>query len=169
MKGVRSPVVVAMSGGLDSSVTAMLLKQRGLDVIGVFMSNWNRMDEEGSETKVCPSDQDYADVQEVCAKLRIGELHFASFQKEYWNDVFTPCIDDFSTGLLTPNPDVDCNRHIKFDYLRRYINEHIGIYKTIHRCDFIRSANLIRVMQVNIQLPPGIMRVLLSYLGVTLP
>lgn len=123
---VKRPIVVAMSGGLDSSVSAMLLRQQGHRVIGVFMDNWDRADEAGSENTICPTDKDYEDVQEVCGRLHITELHRVSFRKQYWNEVFTPYIEDYSTGLLTPNPDVDCNRHIKFDYLRRYINENIG-------------------------------------------
>lgn len=121
-----APTVVAMSGGLDSSVTAMLLKQQGRHVIGVFMSNWDRADEAGSENEVCPNDQDFEDVQEVCDRLDIKELHRVSFQKEYWNDVFSPYVEDFATGLRTPNPDVDCNRYVKFDHLRRFINKNIG-------------------------------------------
>lgn len=122
----KRAVVVAMSGGLDSSVTAMLMKQRGHHVIGVFMSNWDRADEAGSENEICPNDQDYEDAREVCDRLGIRELLKVSFQKEYWNDVFTPYVEDYANGLLTPNPDVDCNRHVKFNYLRHYVNAHIG-------------------------------------------
>jgi tRNA U34 2-thiouridine synthase MnmA/TrmU len=122
-----STVVVALSGGLDSSVAALLLRRQGHRVVGVFMSNWDRADEAGSAGGVCPADADYQDVQEVCRRLGITELHRVSFQRQYWTDVFEPFIEGYAGGAQTPNPDVDCNRYIKFDILRKYVNEHIGM------------------------------------------
>jgi tRNA-specific 2-thiouridylase len=80
-KGDR--VVVAMSGGVDSSVSAALLKQQGYQVQGIYMRNWDTADERG----VCTSRQDWEDVQKVCQHLNI-ECHHVDFVKEYWNDVF---------------------------------------------------------------------------------
>ncbi len=98
-------VVVGMSGGVDSSVTALLLKSQGYRVIGLFMKNW---EEEGP----CPAEQDYQDVVAVCNQLDIP--HYAvNFSKEYWEEVFVKCLNDFRAGY-TPNPDILCNREIKF-------------------------------------------------------
>ena len=115
--GRRLRVAVAMSGGVDSSVVAWLLAKAGHEVLGVHMRNWDARDEHG----VCPSDLDWEDVQRVCDQLP-GGPHPAPLQvefvQEYWNDVFTPFIEQFSEGV-TPNPDVACNREIKFGALRQ--------------------------------------------------
>ena len=107
-------VAMAMSGGIDSSVGAMLLQEQGHDVRGVFMRNWDRSDEEGANT--CPIDQDYEDAREVCERLKIP-LYEVSFAKEYWTEVFAPLLADYQSGIRTPNPDVSCNRAIKFNRL----------------------------------------------------
>src|SRR5262249_29701996 len=88
-----------------SSVAAFLLKEQGYRVIGLFMKNW---EEEGP----CPAEQDYQDVVAVCKQLEIP--HYAvNFSKEYWDQVFVKCLQDYAMGH-TPNPDVLCNREIKF-------------------------------------------------------
>ena len=120
----KSTIAVAMSGGIDSSVTALLLQQQGYDCIGVFMQNWDNTDEVGSET--CPIDQDRKDMIQVCDRLKIPYVE-TQFIKEYWNDVFEPMLHSYSNGVTTPNPDVECNRVIKFDALKRYINKELGI------------------------------------------
>ena len=102
-------VAVGVSGGVDSSVAALLLKEQGHDVIGVHMTNWD-IAEEGEEA--C-GEQEARDAHRVCEKLGIG-FHRVSFVREYWNDVFTPFLDGYLAGG-TPNPDVACNRLIKFD------------------------------------------------------
>lgn len=99
-------VVVGMSGGVDSSVTALLLKEAGYDVIGLFMKNWE--EEEGP----CPSAKDHADVVAVAAKLGIPH-YTVNFAKEYWERVFAVCLEQYAAGH-TPNPDILCNREIKF-------------------------------------------------------
>ncbi|WP_198299654.1 tRNA 2-thiouridine(34) synthase MnmA [Tumebacillus avium] len=101
-------VVVGMSGGVDSSVTAWLLKQQGYDVIGVFMKNWDDTDEFGH----CTAEDDFADVRRVCDKIGIP-YYTVNFEKEYYEKVFSYFLDEYRKGR-TPNPDVLCNREIKF-------------------------------------------------------
>ena len=112
-------VVIGMSGGVDSSVAAYLLKKEGYDVIGLFMRNWDASinnDIKGNPTlnnNICPQEQDYNDALNVCNKLNIP-LHRIDFVKEYWDYVFTYFLDELKLGR-TPNPDVMCNKYIKFD------------------------------------------------------
>jgi tRNA-specific 2-thiouridylase len=101
-------VVVGMSGGVDSSVAALLLKNQGYEVIGVFMKNWDEEDESG----VCTSVDDYDDVRRVCQKLDIP-YYTVNFVREYWNKVFQYFLSEYKKGR-TPNPDVMCNKEIKF-------------------------------------------------------
>ena len=99
-------IVVGMSGGVDSSVAAYLLKQQGHDVVGLFMVNW---EEEGG---VCTAEEDYEDVRRVCNV--IGIPYFTvNYAKDYYDRVFKHFLDEFKKGR-TPNPDVLCNREIKF-------------------------------------------------------
>ena len=101
-------IVVGMSGGVDSSVAALLLKRAGHEVIGVFMKNWEEQDENG----VCTSEQDWADVRSVCEVIGIP-YYSVNFAKEYRDRVFSYFLDEYRAGR-TPNPDVLCNREIKF-------------------------------------------------------
>lgn len=101
-------VVVGMSGGVDSSVSALLLKEQGYNVIGIFMKNWDETTEEG----VCTSEEDYNDVRAVCDQIGIP-YYTVTFVKEYWDRVFTYFLDEYKKGR-TPNPDVMCNKEIKF-------------------------------------------------------
>lgn len=99
-------VVVGISGGVDSSVAAYLLKQQGHDVIGLFMINWDEQDGQ------CTAEEDYEDVKRVCNK--IGIPYFSvNYAKEYYDRVFKYFLDEYKAGR-TPNPDVLCNREIKF-------------------------------------------------------
>ncbi|MFD2168450.1 tRNA 2-thiouridine(34) synthase MnmA [Tumebacillus lipolyticus] len=107
-KPEETRVVVGMSGGVDSSVTAWLLKQQGYDVIGVFMKNWDDTDEFGH----CTAEDDFADVRRVCDKIGIP-YYTVNFEKEYYAKVFSYFLDEYRKGR-TPNPDVLCNREIKF-------------------------------------------------------
>ena len=117
-------VVIGMSGGVDSSVAAYLLKKEGYNVIGLFMRNWDAAlnnDIEGNPTfgeNICPQETDYNDALKVCEELNIP-LHRVDFIKEYWNDVFTYFLNELKEGR-TPNPDLMCNKYIKFDLFREY-------------------------------------------------
>ncbi|MBQ3494337.1 MAG: tRNA 2-thiouridine(34) synthase MnmA [Clostridia bacterium] len=101
-------VVVGISGGVDSSVSAYLLKEQGYNVIGLFMVNWEENDDQGN----CTSEQDYEDVKRVCNKLGIP-YYTVNYAKEYYERVFEYFLEEYKKGR-TPNPDVLCNREIKF-------------------------------------------------------
>lgn len=105
---MKKTVVVGMSGGVDSSVAALLLKQQGYTVIGLFMKNWEEKDEKG----VCLSASDFEDVQKVCGQLDIP-CYTVNFVKEYQELVFSHFLTELKKGY-TPNPDILCNREIKF-------------------------------------------------------
>ena len=113
-------VVIGMSGGVDSSVAAILLKKQGYDVVGLFMRNWDSslngdiLGNPDLNNDICPQEKDYNDALEVCKKIGI-ELHRIDFVKEYWDYVFTYFLDELKKGR-TPNPDIMCNKYIKFDY-----------------------------------------------------
>lgn len=101
-------VVLGMSGGVDSSVAALMLKKQGYEVIGVFMKNWDEKDDDG----ICTAVDDYDDVRRVCDELDIP-YYTINFVKEYWDRVFEYFLSEYRRGR-TPNPDVMCNKEIKF-------------------------------------------------------
>ncbi len=107
-------VIIGMSGGVDSSVAALLLKNQGYNVIGLYMLNWEEEDTNG----VCSAESDFADVQRVCSLLSIP-YYSVNFAKEYQDRVFKYFLEEYSAGR-TPNPDVLCNREIKFGPFREY-------------------------------------------------
>jgi tRNA-specific 2-thiouridylase len=101
-------VIVGMSGGVDSSVAALLLQQQGYSVEGLFMKNW----EEDDDEDYCSAAVDLADAQSVSEQLGIP-LHTVNFASEYWDRVFEHFLDEYRAGR-TPNPDILCNKEIKF-------------------------------------------------------
>ena len=107
-------VVVGMSGGVDSSVAALLLKEQGYNVIGLFMNNWEETDENGC----CTSEDDYSDVRRVANLLGIP-YYSVNFAKDYMDRVFSYFLAEYNAGR-TPNPDVLCNREIKFGPFLQY-------------------------------------------------
>lgn len=104
----RPKIAIGISGGVDSAVSAYLLKKQGYDVMGVFMKNWNEEDENG----MCTADQDFEDVRRVCDKIGIP-YYSVNFAREYWERVFSLFLEEYKAGR-TPNPDVLCNKEIKF-------------------------------------------------------
>lgn len=108
MSSAKGKVIVGMSGGVDSSVAALLLIEQGYAVEGLFMKNW----EEDDNTEYCTAKEDFADAQAVCDKIGIT-LHGANFAAEYWDNVFEHFLAEYQAGR-TPNPDILCNREIKF-------------------------------------------------------
>lgn len=130
-----SNIIVGMSGGVDSSVSAYLLKEAGHNVRGIFMKNW-----EGDDTdSFCPAEQDMADAQAVCDKLGI-ELSMVNFANEYWERVFAFFLDEYSAGR-TPNPDILCNKEIKFSAFLDYARN--------AGADYIATGHYVRKSQSN--------------------
>lgn len=113
-------VIVGMSGGVDSSVSAFILQQQGYRVEGLFMKNW----EEDDDTDYCTAAADLADAQAVCDKLGI-HLHKINFAAEYWDNVFEHFLNEYKAGR-TPNPDILCNKEIKFKAFLEYAAEDLG-------------------------------------------
>jgi tRNA-specific 2-thiouridylase len=126
-------IIVGMSGGVDSSVAALLLQQQGHHVEGVFMKNW---DADDTDT-FCPATVDMADAQAVCDKLGI-ELHRVNFAEEYWETVFTHFLAEYRAGR-TPNPDILCNKYIKFAAFLQYAKQ--------RNADFIATGHYVRSQQ----------------------
>ncbi len=107
-------IIVGLSGGVDSSVAALLLKQQNYDVSAVFMKNWNEDDDQD----YCPAEEDFADAQSIAAELNIP-FHGVNFAPEYWDRVFTYFLAEYQAGR-TPNPDILCNKEIKFKVFLEY-------------------------------------------------
>ncbi|MFC0014922.1 MULTISPECIES: tRNA 2-thiouridine(34) synthase MnmA [Allobacillus] len=128
-------VVVGMSGGVDSSVTALLLKQQGYDVVGIFMKNWDDTDEFG----VCTATEDYEDVARVANQLDIP-YYSVNFEKQYWDKVFTYFLDEYKAGR-TPNPDVMCNKEIKF---KAFLDHAMGL-----GADYLATGHYARVNEID--------------------
>jgi tRNA-specific 2-thiouridylase len=112
-------IIVGMSGGVDSSVAALLLKKQGYEVHGLFMKNW----EEDDTENYCSAAADLGDAQAVCDTLDIP-LHTINFATEYWDNVFAHCLKEYQAGR-TPNPDILCNREIKFKVFLEHA-QHLG-------------------------------------------
>ena len=104
----KQKVILGLSGGVDSSVSAFLLKEAGFEVEALFMKNWEEDDYPG----YCAAAADLKDAEQVCDQLQI-KLHTVNFSKEYWDSVFQIFLNEYAQGI-TPNPDVLCNKEIKF-------------------------------------------------------
>ncbi|WP_406615138.1 tRNA 2-thiouridine(34) synthase MnmA [Mycoplasmopsis hyopharyngis] len=130
MKQAGKKVILGMSGGVDSSVCAYLLLQQGYEVEGLFMRNWDSFtnnDILGNDSLIedqCPQEKDYQDALAVANKLNI-KLHRVDFVKEYWDDVFLNFIQEYKKGR-TPNPDILCNKYIKFKAFADYAFNNLG-------------------------------------------
>ena len=146
-------VVVGMSGGVDSSVAAILLKNQGYEVIGLFMRNWDASlnnDILGNPTlnnNICPQESDYNDAKMVCEKLNIP-LYRVDFVKEYWDYVFTYFLDELKKGR-TPNPDIMCNKYIKFDMFAKKAKELGADYIATGHYARIKDGKLLRGIDEN--------------------
>ncbi|WWO99070.1 MAG: tRNA 2-thiouridine(34) synthase MnmA [Candidatus Dasytiphilus stammeri] len=126
----KKKVIIGMSGGVDSSVAALLLQQHQYQVEGLFMKNW-----EEDDFGQCQAAQDLADAQKVCNQLGIP-LHKVNFSAEYWDKVFRNFLDEYQAGR-TPNPDILCNKKIKFQTFMEFAIEDLG-------ANFIATGHYVR-------------------------
>ena len=145
-------VVIGMSGGVDSSVAAIVLQKQGYEVIGLFMRNWDsladgEMNGPTTDSGICPQEEDYNDAKAVCDKLGIP-LYRKDFVKEYWDYVFTYFLDELKKGR-TPNPDIMCNRYIKFDMFAKEANKLGADYIATGHYARIQDGNLLRGIDNN--------------------
>ncbi|PTM60062.1 tRNA 2-thiouridine(34) synthase MnmA [Desmospora activa] len=133
MSGSTPRVVLGMSGGVDSSVAALLLQEQGYEVIGLFMKNWDDTDEWGN----CTATEDFEDVRRVCSHLGIP-YYSVNFEKEYRDKVFQYFLDEYQKGR-TPNPDVMCNKEIKFG---EFLDKALGL-----GADYIATGHYAQIAQ----------------------
>lgn len=137
-------IVVGLSGGVDSSVAAFLLKKEGFQITGVFMQNW----EAEADDPHCSAKQDLTDARTVCDKLNIP-LKTVNFAKEYWDNVFQLFLDELSTGR-TPNPDILCNQEIKFKAFLNYALEMgADFIATGHYSKLRKDGNVISLLKAD--------------------
>ena len=141
----KKKVLLGLSGGVDSGVAAYLLKQEGYDVTGCFMRNWDSLanqDIMGNPTimdSICPQEVDYQDAVKVAETVGIPILRI-DFVKEYWDNVFTAFIDEYTKGR-TPNPDILCNKYIKFKSFYDYAKE-MGF-------DYLATGHYAKIIDLN--------------------
>ena len=135
LDNANKKVIVGISGGVDSSVSAYLLQQQGYQVEGLFMKNW----EEDDTDEYCSAADDLRDAQAVCDKLGI-KLHSINFAAEYWDNVFEYFLDEYKAGR-TPNPDIICNKEIKFKAFLEFAAEALN-------ADYIATGHYVRRREV---------------------
>lgn len=138
---MEKTVVLGMSGGVDSSVSAYLLKEQGYNVIGLFMKNWDPalngdLADPFINKEICQAEEDYQDALKVANELGI-ELHRVDFVKEYWDQVFEYFINEYREGR-TPNPDIFCNKYIKFNAFLDYAEKNFN-------CDYIAMGHYAKI------------------------
>ncbi|QLB43279.1 tRNA 2-thiouridine(34) synthase MnmA [Mannheimia pernigra] len=147
-ENAKRKVIIGMSGGVDSSVSAFILQQQGYIVEGLFMKNW----EEDDDTDYCTAAADLADAQAVADKLGI-KLHKINFAAEYWDNVFEYFLAEYKAGR-TPNPDILCNKEIKFKAFLEYAAEDLGANYIatghyVRRSEDDQNAKLLRGLDEN--------------------
>lgn len=130
-ENAKKKVIIGMSGGVDSSVSAFILQQQGYQVEGLFMKNW----EEDDDTDYCTAAADLADAQAVADRIGM-KLHKINFAAEYWDNVFEHFLNEYKAGR-TPNPDILCNKEIKFKAFLEYAAEDLG-------ADYIATGHYVR-------------------------
>ena len=146
-------VVIGMSGGVDSSVAAILLKEQGYEVIGLFMRNWDSsinndyLGNPNLNNNICPQEEDYNDALAVCKKLDIS-LHRIDFVKEYWDYVFEYFLTELKAGR-TPNPDIMCNKYIKFDMFIKEAKKLGADYIATGHYARLENGKLLRAVDLN--------------------
>ena len=146
-------VVIGMSGGVDSSVAAILLQKQGYEVIGLFMRNWDSsinndyLGNPNLNNNICPQEEDYNDALKVCEKLNIP-LHRIDFVKEYWDYVFEYFLSELKAGR-TPNPDIMCNKYIKFDMFVKEAKKLGADYIATGHYARIENGKLLRAVDSN--------------------
>ena len=144
MSDTSGRVIVGLSGGVDSSVAALLLKERGYDVIGVFMKNWDEKDENG----VCTATADRDDAIRVADKIGIP-CYTVNFTKEYMDRVFSYFLEEYKK-LRTPNPDILCNTEIKFKaFLEFALGMEADWLATGHYARLDRSDGRVRLLKAS--------------------
>ncbi|QJC37918.1 tRNA 2-thiouridine(34) synthase MnmA [Enterobacteriaceae endosymbiont of Donacia bicoloricornis] len=131
----KKKVIIAMSGGIDSSFSAWLLKKQNYQVEGLFMKNW----EEDDKDNTCNIQKDLYDAEIICKKLKIP-LHKINFSSEYWDYVFKKFLSEYKKGY-TPNPDILCNKIIKFKYFMNFAINNLG-------ADFISTGHYVRCKKI---------------------
>ncbi|CAL4322051.1 tRNA-specific 2-thiouridylase MnmA [Buchnera aphidicola (Protaphis terricola)] len=136
MNKCKKKVIIAMSGGVDSSVAAWFLKKDAYLVEGLFMKNW----EEDDKKNYCHAAKDLNDAKNVCKKLNI-HLHKMNFSQEYWDKVFKKFINEHKKGR-TPNPDILCNKEIKFKLFFNYSINQLN-------ADYIATGHYARILKKN--------------------
>ncbi|MDE6614123.1 MAG: tRNA 2-thiouridine(34) synthase MnmA, partial [Clostridia bacterium] len=133
---MKKRVVVGMSGGVDSSLSALLLKEQGYEVVGLFMRNWHETDAGGC----CTADEDFYDVRSVCNDIGIP-YYSVDFADQYYDRVFKHFVEEYKKGR-TPNPDVLCNKEIKFaPFVKHALSMGADYIATGHYCDILHDSD----------------------------